>query len=230
MNEQPLAIKHWTKEDQPREKLLAKGKKQMTIVELIAILLGTGTRQRSAIQLANDLYFHCDHCLHTFKKMTEKDLKSIRGIGTAKAATLLAAVELCTRMEKTSPTPAKKISSSQDVFNWIKPKIGDLPHEEFWIIYLDRALNIQGEERISSGGISSVLVDPKIVFNKALNKLASQIVLCHNHPSGNLSPSEADRNLTQKLVEAGNLLDIVVTDHIIVTAQSYFSFADEGIL
>lgn len=231
MNYTPnLGIKTWAEEDRPREKLQNKGATYLTDAELLAILLGSGSREESAVGLARRILRAVDNDLQELGKKTIADLCQFKGIGLAKAITIIAAMELSRRRQLSDIKTKTQVKSSQEVFQLLAPIMMDLHHEEFWIVMLNRANRVLGKVQISSGGVSGTVVDAKIVFRKALEERATSIILTHNHPSGNLKPSQADIDLTQKLKKAGQNIDIQVLDHIIISAKGYFSFADEGLL
>ena len=221
-------IRSWAEADRPREKLLHQGKHTLTDTELIAILLRTGTRADSAIDLARKLLHQAGGDLNLLSRMTPAEMSKMNGIGRVKAVTLLAALELGRRREAAAEAPREAISSSRDVAALFRQRLGDLPHEEFWLLLLNRANQVITRCQLSKGGVTGTVVDPKMVFKTALEHLATGIILCHNHPSGNPQPSEADLNLTKKLKNAGGFLDITVLDHIIIAGSHYYSFADEG--
>lgn len=225
-----LNIKNWSPEDRPREKLILKGKAALSDAELIAILLGSGTTTLSAVDLAKNVLQTTGHNLNELARLTVKDLTRIKGIGEAKALTIVAALELGRRRKETEGVERPKITCSRDVYELLKPDLLDIPHEEFWVLLLNRANRVTKKQQISQGGVAGTVADPKIIFKLALEELASGIILAHNHPSGNLSASQADISLTRKLKEAGTLLEIQVLDHLIVAGQKYLSFADEGLL
>lgn len=224
-----LTIKQWASEDRPREKLLAKGIASLSDAELLAILLATGTRNLSAVDLAKHILADVGNNLHVLGKQTVNDLKKINGIGEAKAITIIAALELGRRRKK-SDIERKKINSSLVVFELFQPILGDLPYEEFWVLYLNRSNGIIDKEKISLGGTVGTVIDVKIILKHGIEKLSSSVVLIHNHPSGNIQPSENDKSITHKIKEAGKLMDISTLDHVIIGDTNYFSFADEGIL
>lgn len=226
----PLKIKSWSPEDRPREKLLTKGTPVLSDAELVAILLGTGTTTTSAVELAKRVLQTVDNNLHELGRLSVKDLTRVKGIGEAKAISIIAAFELGRRRKDSGTEEKSRVTGSRDCFNILKPHLQDLPHEEFWILLLNRANRLLKKYQISQGGVAGTVADPKIIFKMAISELASGIILAHNHPSGNLSASQADRDLTKKIVEAGKLLEIQVLDHLIIAGQKYFSFADEGIL
>ncbi|WP_040670728.1 RadC family protein [Nitritalea halalkaliphila] len=217
-------------EDRPREKLLHKGKVNLTDAELIAILLGSGTAQQSAVDLARDLLREVEGDLSALAKMQPKDLMRFKGIGEAKAITIVSAMELGRRRGQTKSERKPRISSSSDVYTLMKPVLLDELIEHFYIVLLNRANLVLRTVKISSGGTNATIADPKLIFKYALDYLASSMILVHNHPSGNLKPSEPDRRLTKRLLEVGKSLEIPVLDHVIFTDAGYYSFADEGIL
>lgn len=226
----PLKIKSWSPEDRPREKLLTKGTPVLSDAELVAILLGTGTTTTSAVELAKRVLQTVDNNLHELGRLSVKDLTRVKGIGEAKAISIIAALELGRRRKDCATEEKSRVTGSRDCFNILKPHLQDLPHEEFWILLLNRANRLLKKYQISQGGVAGTVADPKIIFKMAISELASGIILAHNHPSGNLTASQADMDLTKKIVEAGKLLEIQVLDHLIIAGQKYFSFADEGIL
>jgi DNA repair protein RadC len=226
----PLKIKSWSPEDRPREKLLIKGTPVLSNAELVAILLGTGTATISAVELAKRVLQTVDNNLHELARLSVKDLMKVKGIGEAKAITIIAALELGRRRRDGDSEEKPRITGSRDVFDILRAHLLDIHHEEFWVLLLNRANRVIKKHQISQGGIAGTVADPKIIFKVALAELASGIVLAHNHPSGNLTASQADIDLTKKLKEAGKLLEIQVLDHLIIGGQNYFSFADEGIL
>ncbi|TXK23467.1 JAB domain-containing protein [Pontibacter qinzhouensis] len=225
-----LNIKGWAEEDRPREKLLLKGKAALSDAELIAILIGSGTPKLTAVDVAKLILAAVNNDLNELAKLSVNDLKKHKGIGEAKAISIVSALELGRRRKETLASAKTRITCSTDIYNYIKPQLLDLPHEEFWIILLNRANIVMRKEAISTGGVAGTVADPKIIFKKALEQLASSVILVHNHPSGNLKPSAADISLTKKMKEAGTLLDLPILDHIIFTDNDYYSFADEGIL
>jgi DNA repair protein RadC len=225
-----LTIKEWSPDDRPREKMMLKGKAALSDAELIAILLGSGTTALSAVDLGKNVLQHAGHNLHTLGQLTIRDLTKIKGIGTAKAMTIVAALELGRRRKDIVPEERPKISGSKDAFELLKSDLQDLPHEEFWMLLLNRANRVIRKVPISQGGVAGTVADPKIIFKFALDELASGIIVAHNHPSGNLTASQADIQLTQRLKESGKLLEIQVLDHLIFAGYKYFSFADEGLL
>lgn len=226
----PLGIKSWAAEDRPREKLLQKGHSSLSNAELIALLIGSGTGSLSAVEVSKIVLQSAKNSLHELAKMSVKDLMKNKGIGEAKAISIVAAMELGRRRKELDLEEKPKIQGSSDAFELVKGDLADLPHEEFWVLLLNRANRVIRKKRISEGGVSGTVADPKIIFKLALEELASGIIITHNHPSANLSPSQSDINLTTKLREAGKVLEIQVLDHLIVAGQKYFSFADEGLM
>ncbi len=223
-------IKNWALEDRPREKLLNHGTQSLSDAELLAILLGSGTRNSTAVDLARQILDSSGNNLHQLGKAGISELKQIKGIGSAKALMLMAVFELGRRRSQTDTTEKTKITSSKDVFNLFHPILGDLPHEEFWILILNRSNQVIDKVRISQGGISGTVIDTRLILRNAIEKLASGLVLCHNHPSGNTQPSEPDKKITEKIQSAANFMEINLLDHIIIADKHFFSFADEGIL
>lgn len=225
-----LNIKDWSSQDQPREKLLAHGRKSLSDAELIAILIGSGTRNESAVDLSKKILASVDNDLVKLARLEVPDLTKFNGIGNAKAISIVAALELGRRRKGTDKIVKSKITSSNDAYIALLPKMQDLNVEEFWVLMLNRQNEIIELKQISSGGVAGTVVDPKVIFKHALQCLASGIILSHNHPSGNLKPSTADLSITQKLKTAGESLEINVLDHLIISEQGYYSFADEGIM
>ncbi len=223
-------IKAWAEDDRPREKLLLKGRSALSDAELIAILLGSGSRELTAVDLAKHILSSTGNRLNDLARLQVADLCKFKGIGEAKAISIVAALELGRRRREEEAVQKSKITSSRDIYELLSATLADIDHEEFWIILLNRSNNVKDKVCISRGGISGTVVDARLVFKPALEQLASGIILCHNHPSGNLKPSDADRKLTAKLVECGKVFDISVTDHLIFTDHGYFSFADEGLI
>lgn len=225
-----LSIKKWAQDDRPREKLLAKGKEALSNAELLAILLGSGSRSESAVQLAQRILASIDNDLILLGQKGVKDLIQFKGVGEAKAITIIAAIELARRRQLTDTKTKPQIASSDDAYKLLAPILQEKSIEEFWILLLNRNNRVTDQCMISSGGVSGTIVDAKVVFKHALDSLSSGIILAHNHPSGNLQPSNADIKLTEKLVLAGKSLDISVLDHLIVSSKGYFSFRDEGLI
>ena len=229
-DQKPFSIKNWAEGDRPREKLLQKGKMSLSDAELIAILIGSGSREESAVQLSKRILAASENKLNELGKLSVQQLTKFKGIGEAKAITIVAAMELGRRRRGEEAVRRKQITSADAVFEVMQPIIGDLGHEEFWILYLNNSNKILQKLQLSKGGITGTLVDVRLTLKKALELGAVALILAHNHPSGTLKPSMADKNITQKLKTASESLDIKVLDHIIVTEMSYFSFADEAIL
>lgn len=225
-----FTIKNWAEGDRPREKLLQKGREFLSNAELLAILIGSGSRNESAVELCQKILGRAGNNLNELGRLTVKDLMGNKGIGEAKALTIVAALELGRRRRAEEALEKKKISSSSSVFELMQPVIGELPHEEFHVIYLNNSNKVIDRYPLSKGGITGTLVDVRLAFKQALHLGATATILVHNHPSGNLNPSAADKQLTQKFKTAGESLDIKVLDHIIITEKSYYSFADEGLL
>ena len=223
-------IQSWAEEDRPREKLMLKGKAALSEAELIAILINSGTVDLTAVDVAKIILKSVNHNLNDLAKLSIKDLSKFRGIGEAKAISIVAALELGRRRKEQDRPQRAKVTCSRDAYNEMIPHLIDKPHEEFWILLMNRANEILRPVQISTGGVSGTVADPKLIFKQAIEHLASSMILFHNHPSGNLTPSQADKDLTKKLKDAGRLLDIPVLDHLIFTDKAYFSFADEGIL
>jgi len=224
-------IRSWALEDRPREKMTLKGKNSLSDAELIAILLGSGTRKESAVEVAKNILNSVENNLNALGELSLKDMQRIRGIGEAKAISIAAALELGLRRQASVVLERPQIRSSQDAYHVLAPMVMDLAHEEFWVLILNRANKVIGKAHISSGGLSGTVVDTKKLFQRVLDfDRVNAIVLCHNHPSGNLSPSQSDIELTKKIVAGGLLLDIKVLDHVIVAGASYLSFMDEGYL
>ncbi|MFO7828440.1 MAG: DNA repair protein RadC [Bacteroidales bacterium] len=225
-----LKIKEWAVEDRPREKLLKKGIQSLSNAEIMALLIGSGTKNESAVDLSKKILKKTNNNLNELGKLDVNELIKNKGIGEAKAITIIAALELGKRRKLSEIIEKKKITKSNDVFDLFQSVVGDLPHEEFWILLLNRSNRIIEKIKISQGGVSGTVIDVKIILKHAIEKLASSIILCHNHPSGNRNPSKSDDAITHKLAEGANLLDIKVLDHIIIADTNYYSYADEGTL
>lgn len=223
-------IKAWAEDDQPREKLMNKGKASLSDAELIAILIGMGTRDLSAVELAKLILQSTGNNLNELAKRSVPELMKFKGIGEAKAISIVAAMELARRRKETEEIKRTKITYSKDAYNLLKPYLLDLDHEQFWMICLNRNQEVIKIIQISTGGLTGTIADPKIIFKLALEQLSNGIILSHNHPSGNLQPSEADLRLTKTLKEGARLLDITLCDHIIFTNNGYYSFADQSTL
>ncbi|HXH19965.1 MAG TPA: DNA repair protein RadC [Chitinophagales bacterium] len=225
-----LTIKTWAEDDRPREKFIGKGKSSLSSAELIAILISSGSREESAVDLAKRILSSVNNDLNTLAKLSVKELCQFKGMGHAKAISILAALELGARRQQSEALSKDHITDSGSMYQILKPRMADLPHEEFWVVYLNRANKIISIEPVSKGGVTGTVADVKIIFKKAIELLASSIILAHNHPSGNLNPSKSDIDLTKKMKETGNIMEVDVLDHIIVTESSYYSFADEGMM
>lgn len=225
-----FSIKNWSEDDRPREKLLQKGKSILSNAELIAILIGSGNRDESAVALSKRILNSVEDNLNGLGKLSVSELIKFKGIGEAKAVSIVAALEIGRRRRGEEALERKKITSSSSVFELMQPIIGELPHEEFWILYLNNSNKVLEKSQLSKGGITGTLVDVRLVLKTALQLGAVGLILTHNHPSGTLKPSQADKNITQKLKTAGESLDIKVLDHVIITEKAYFSFADENLL
>ena len=230
MENNSFPIKNWSEDDRPREKLILKGKSALSDADLIAILIGSGSRNESAVELSRRILSSVDNNLNALGKLSLTQLIAFKGIGEAKAIAIIAAMDLGRRRRGENAVELKKITSSKMIFEIMQPIIGELPHEEFWIIYVNNSNNIISKSQLSKGGITATLVDVRLIFKNALEIGATGIVLCHNHPSGNLKASEVDIKITKKIKLAAESLDITILDHLIITEHGYFSFTDEGIL
>jgi len=222
-------ITNWHEDDRPREKLMLKGKSALSDAELIAILIGSGSRNESAVGLSKRILSSVDNNLNALGKLTITQLMNFKGIGEAKAISIMAAMELGRRRRAEEAVQLDKITSSKMIFELMQPIIGELPHEEFWVLYLNNSNKVLSKLQQGKGGITGTLIDVRLVFKTALELGATAIILCHNHPSGGLIPSDADKQITKKLKAAGQNLDIQVLDHVIVTENGYYSFSDAGI-
>jgi DNA repair protein RadC len=228
--EQNFSIKNWAEDDKPREKLMLKGKSSLSDAELIAILIGSGSRNESAVELSKRILASVDNNLNNLGKLSITKLTEFKGIGEAKAISIVAAMELGRRRRSEETLELTKITSSKEVFNIMQPIIGELSHEEFWIIYLNNANKIIHKAQLSKGGITGTVVDNRMIFKLAFEQNATGIILVHNHPSGKLVPSDADISITKQLKVAGKQLSIPIQDHIIIAENGHFSFNDAGIL
>lgn len=224
------SIKSWAEADRPREKLITHGRAVLSDAELIAILIGSGTQSLSAIDVGKNILADVNNDLNHLAKFSVKELMKFRGIGEAKAISIIAALELGRRRKESAAQEKPKIVSSENAYDLLKSVMLDLHHEEFWVIMMNRANRVIRMKRVSSGGISGTVADVKIIFKEAIDQMASALILAHNHPSGNRNPSEQDIRLTKKMKESGLLLDIPVLDHIIFAEDKYYSFADEAML
>jgi DNA repair protein RadC len=225
-----LTIKSWALDDRPREKLLAKGKMSLSDAELIAILIGSGNRQESAVALSKRILLSVDGNINELAKLSVEKLITFKGIGEAKAISIITALELGKRRQLETALEKPKITSSKAVANIMQSIIGDLEHEEFWVLFLNNSNKVLSKKQISKGGLTATIVDIRLLFKRALELASVAIIVCHNHPSGKLEPSTADKQLTQKIKEAGTTLDIKLLDHLIITEKAYFSFADERLI
>lgn len=230
MQEQNYSIRHWADDDKPREKLRSKGAENLSDSELLAILIHNGTRSRTAVDLAKEVLQLGKNNLGSLGKLSIKDLMKVKGIGEAKAITIAAALEIGRRRQAILSMDKPVVKDSREIANYLQALLKDHHHEVFAVVFLNRANRINHFEVISEGGITGTVADPRIILKKALEEDAVSIILCHNHPSGNLLPSRADEELTRKIKEASKYFDIKVLDHIIVSEDGYYSFADEGIL
>lgn len=228
--EKGLGILQWAEEDRPREKLLSKGKSSLSEAELIAILIGSGSRDLSAVDLAKVILSYVDHDLNLLAKLSVPELQTFKGIGEAKAVSIVSALELGRRRKESNPKKNQYVRQSKDAYDLMIPLLMDQPIEQFWVIMLTRNNKVLHKRCVSQGGFSGTIADPKVIFKRALEDIANGIILVHNHPSGNKKPSSADLRLTKKIVDAGRLLEIPVLDHIIFTDEGYYSFSDEGAL
>jgi len=229
MEQTNFPITNWHEDDRPREKLMLKGKSALSDAELIAILIGSGSRNESAVGLSKRILSSVDNNLNALGKLTIIQLMNFKGIGEAKAISIMAAMELGRRRRAEEAVQLDKITSSKMIFELMQPIIGELPHEEFWVLYLNNSNKVLSKLQQGKGGITGTLIDVRLVFKTALELGATAIILCHNHPSGGLIPSDADKQITKKLKAAGQNLDIQVLDHVIVTENGYYSFSDAGI-
>ena len=230
MENKKINIKNWAIDDRPREKLMQKGIQSLSTAELIAILIGSGNKEESAVDIGKRILQSVNNNLNELGKLSIEQLTKIKGIGVAKAISIIAALELGRRKKLADFEEKSKINGSTDAFNLIYPNFEDIKIEEFWVIYLNRSNRVIEKKKISQGGISGTVTDIKIIIKMAVELLASSIIICHNHPSGNLSPSKSDNEITLKIKEAANFLDIKLLDHLIVSDNKYYSFADEGLL
>ncbi len=225
-----LSIKQWAVEDRPREKLLSKGIRSLTDAELVAILIRSGTSEESAVDLARRILKASGNNLNELSRLSVHDLQKFKGIGEAKAISIIAAMELGRRRKLSEVLQKKQITSSRDVFDFFQPFLGDLSYEEFWVLHLSRSNRILAWKKISQGGIAGTVTDVRLILKDALENTAVSLIICHNHPSGNLQPSKADTDITKKIKDAARLMEIRLLDHIIIGNNAYFSFADEGLL
>ncbi len=225
-----LTIKGWALGDRPREKLRGKGKSVLTDAELIAILIGSGSREESAVELSKRMLNTVNNNINRLATLSIEQLMEFKGIGEARAISIITALELGNRRHFEQLEDKPVIKSSKSVFNAIQPVIGELEHEEFWVLYLNNSNEVIVKKQLSKGGITATMVDIRLIFKKAVELTSVGIIVCHNHPSGKLKPSDSDKRLTKKIMAAGKTLDIKLLDHLIITQKDYFSFADNGIL
>ena len=231
MNNLPITtIKSWAEEDRPREKMMLKGRNALSDAELLAILIGSGTRDISAVELAREILANSHNSLAELSQRSISDFIKFKGIGEAKAITLYAALEIARRRASSGDKVRFKVCSSRDAFNYIKADLSDLNHEEFYVILLNRANEIIGKSQISKGGLSGTIADGKVIFSKALELKSSALILAHNHPSGQLKPSEEDKKLTKSYIAFGKYIDLHILDHLIIADDNYYSFADDGLM
>lgn len=225
-----FSIKDWSDDDKPREKLVQKGRAALSNAELIAILIGSGTKNETAVALSKRILSSANNNLNELGRVSIKQLMKFKGIGEAKAVSIAAAMEIGRRRQNEKAVSKAQISGSKAVFNLLQPLIADLPHEEFWIVYLNNSNKVIHKAQLSKGGITGTLVDIRLVMKQALEFGAVSLVLAHNHPSGTLKPSEADKKITKKLQKASEALDIRVLDHVIIAQNNYYSFADNNLI
>ncbi len=226
LDQTPLSIKSWAEEDRPREKLMLKGKSSLSDAELLAILIGSGTVSISAVELSKQILASVNHNLHELAKLSLKDLQQFKGIGEAKAITIMSALELGRRRKEADVEKRLTITCAKDIYVLLQADLMDLPYEEFWIVLLNKANQVIKKMQISRGGISGTLADVRLIMKNAIEQLASSLILVHNHPSGNKKPSPQDIQLTQKIKQAGQLMEIPVLDHLIFTDNGFYSFAE----
>ena len=224
------SIKTWAEDDRPREKLLIKGRSVLSDSELIAIIIGCGNTTQSAVELSREILSSTDFSLNNLAKLSVEELMCFNGIGKAKAIGIAAALELGRRKKNEPEIIRPAINTSKDVYRLMMPCFEDLLHEEFWVVFLNRSNGVLSKTCISKGGVSGTVADPKMIFKQAIEKLASSIVLCHNHPSGNFLPSDEDNKLTKQMVKAGKIIGIPIVDHVIFTNSGFFSFVDNSML
>lgn len=225
-----LSINHWAEEDRPREKMMRKGAEALSIAELLAILIGSGTTEDSAVSLMQKVLSRCDNNINTLGKWSLNDFTSFKGLGPAKGITIMAALELGKRRAMQEPIERAVIKESTDIYNIFHPLLCDSPQEEFWLLLLNQAAKVIDKVRISQGGIDQTTVDVRSVMREAILVRATQIAMVHNHPSGNLKPSNEDINITNKIKKASDLLNIRLIDHVIVTDGNFYSFHDHGLI
>ena len=224
------SIKNWAEDDRPREKMILKGEHSLSNAELLAIIIGSGTRHFSALAIAQQMLNDAENNFKTLQSMGRLQLMHYPGVGDAKSTVVAAVLEIARRSNNETDKKDKKIGSSRDAYNYLKQYLVGLNHEEFYVLFLNRANVVLSCEQISKGGLSGTVADGKVIFSQALKHKASGLILAHNHPSGQLKPSEADKRLTKSLVEFGKLIEIQILDHLILTNNNYLSFADEGLM
>ena len=229
-DKEPFTIKQWAEDDRPREKLMLKGKAALSDAELIAILISSGNDEESAVSLSKRILEGSNNNLIELSKLSVNDLKKYRGIGEAKALSIIAAMELGRRRQRSTVLEKPIIQNSQKAYDYIQASLSDLAHEEFVVLFLSKSLKVITHETLSRGGTSGTIADIKIILKSALEKLASYIIVAHNHPSGNLKPSTQDIEMTRKLKEACSIMEIQLNDHLIIGENAYYSFSDQGML
>lgn len=222
------SVKSWAEDDRPREKMVLKGKSALSDAELLAILMNTGSRNETVVDLAKRMLSSVNNDLLALSRLSIKELMQFKGVGSAKAVSIAAALELGRRRRESEAFQKLKIASSRDAFEYLAPSLADLGHEEFWVILLNRANRVLGKFAVSSGGLTGTVVDQRLIFKKAIEESACGVILAHNHPSGNLKPSQQDMLFTKRICEAGKIMEILVLDHLILNESGYYSFADEG--
>lgn len=225
-----LSIKQWAVEDRPREKMVQNGTRSLSDAELMAILIGSGNAEESAVELSRRILQSAGNNLNDLGKKQVGDLLKFKGIGEAKAVNILAALELGRRRREQNPSERLVITTSTEAANYFRPMLEDRPVEEFWVLLLNRSHAVIDKFMVSQGGLTGTVIDVRVILKTAVEKLASALILCHNHPSGNTQPSDADRNITRKIKDAAQLMDMTVVDHVIIAHHQYFSFSDEGLL
>lgn len=225
-----VSIKEWAEDDKPREKLILKGRAALSDAELLAIMIGSGNREETAVALSQRILKENSNNLASLSRQSLKQLMHFKGIGEAKAITIIAALELGQRRRSQEALVLPQITSSIKVFELMQPLIGDLNHEEFWVLFLNNSNKVVFKSNLSKGGLTGTVVDVRILFKMALEQQATGLILAHNHPSGKLKPSDADLSITEKIKDGAKLLEITLLDHLIITEHGYYSFADEGVL
>lgn len=221
-------INEWSLSDRPREKLMHNGKETLSEAELLAIIIGSGSLSKSAVELCKEILQDVNYQLNRLSRLDINDLMQYKGIGEAKAIGIVAALELGRRKQREAAELNDQFTCSEDIFKYMHPILGDLNHEVFYVLLLNRRNGVMKSIKVSSGGVAGTVVDQRLIFKAAIQSLASSIVVVHNHPSGNLTPSRQDLAITEKLSQSGRILDIQLLDHLIITQSGYYSFADEG--